>query len=122
MRLVRILVRYEDQYKLTSVLEAKNVDFVLTPAEIPQNYCLVEFPLPVGAVEDILNEVRDRGIDVGKYTVVTSLETATTQNLADLEEEYVGDSSDIKRISHAELRVEAQEHKPPSGRSSSSPR
>ncbi|WP_157969435.1 TIGR00341 family protein [Haloplanus rubicundus] len=93
-------------------MEEKNVDFVLTPAESPQNYCVVEFPLPVGAVEDILNEVRDQGIDVGKYTVVTSLETATTQNLAELEEEYVEDSSDIKRISHAELRVEAQEHKP----------
>ncbi|NHX37347.1 MULTISPECIES: DUF389 domain-containing protein [Halolamina] len=112
MRLVRILVRYEDQYKLTSVLESKDVDFVLTPTESPQNYCVVEFPVPVGAVEDVLDEVRAQGIDVGKYTVVTSLETATTRHLSELEEEYVEESSGVKRISHAELRVEAQEHKP----------
>lgn len=112
MRLVRILVRYEDQYKLTSVLESKDVDFVLIPAENPQNYCVVEFPLPVGAVEDVLDDVRAQGIDVGKYTVVTSLETATTRHLSELEEQYVDESSGIKRISHAELRVEAQEHKP----------
>jgi len=111
MRLVRILVRYEDQYKLTSVLESKDVDFVLTPAESPQGYCVVEFPLPVGAVDDVLDEVRERGIEVGKYTVVTSLETATTQNLSELEAAYVEETG-VKRISHAELRVEAQEHKP----------
>jgi uncharacterized hydrophobic protein (TIGR00271 family) len=112
MRLVRILVRYEDQYEVTSLLEAKDVDFVLTPAEDPPNHCVVEFPLPVGAVEDVLDDVRARGVDVGRYTVVTTLETATTRHLSELEEEYVEESSGIKRISHAELRVEAQEHKP----------
>lgn len=111
MRLVRILVRYEDQYQLTSVLDENDVDFVLTPAEDPSNYCVVEFPLPVGAVEEILDEVREQGIDVGKYTVVTPLETATTQHLSELEES-MDESSGVKRISHAELRVEAQNHKP----------
>ncbi|MFC6942019.1 TIGR00341 family protein [Salinirubellus sp. GCM10025818] len=108
MRLVRLLVPSDGLDTVTGVLDEEGVDYVVTEERSREGAEIVEFPIPVGAVESILDALRDAGVDDGTYTVITRGETANTEGFDELEERYVeGDESDDS-VAHEEVRAKAQ--------------
>lgn len=111
MRRIEILVRDKHRDATFDTLDDVGVDFVSLDAD-RRDASLVTFPVPSGAVEEILEELRDAEVEVERYTVVSDLNTAMTPNVDELEKEYTeGDESD-SRIARNELRTSAREIEP----------
>jgi len=108
MRLVHLLVPSEELDAVTGVLDEEGVDYVVTEERSREGAEVVEFPLPVGAVETVLDALREAGIDDGEYTVVANAETANTAQFSDLEERYVEGTEEDDSVAHEEVRSKAR--------------
>lgn len=111
MRHVEILVRDEDREAVFGVLDERGVDFVALRTD-RRDASLVSFPLPSGAVEDVLDRLRAAEVDVERYTVVADLDAAVTANFDDLEKRYAEGSGAESRVAREELRTTAREVEP----------
>jgi uncharacterized hydrophobic protein (TIGR00341 family) len=108
MRLVHLLVPSEDLDTVTGVLDDEGVDCVVTDERSREGAQIVEFPVPGGAVETVLDAIRDAGVDDGTYTVIANAETANTERFAELEERYVEGSEEDDSVAHEEVRSKAR--------------
>lgn len=111
MRHVEILVRDDHRDATFDALDDSDIDFVSMKAD-RRDASLVTFPLPSGAVEEVLDELRDAGVEVERYTVVSDLSAAMTPNIDELEKEYTEGPDSDSRISRGELRTSAREVEP----------
>jgi uncharacterized hydrophobic protein (TIGR00341 family) len=108
MRLVHLLVPSEELDDVTGVLDDEGVDYVVTEEQSREGADIVEFPVPAGAVETVLDALRDAGVDDGTYTVIANAETANTERFAELEERYVDGTEQDDSVAHEEVRSKAQ--------------
>ncbi|WP_224336015.1 TIGR00341 family protein [Haloprofundus halobius] len=108
MRLIKLLVSEDTKQSVVDVLEAENIDFVVTKdATEHKNDVLVEFPLPTQAVGYVIDELRDAGVNDKKYTVIASAETAKTRNYHELEERFVAGVEEDDAVAREEIRAKA---------------
>ncbi|MFC7154600.1 TIGR00341 family protein [Halomarina halobia] len=108
MRLIKLVVPRARCDEAVSVLEAENVDFVLTrDASDDGETALLEFPLPTQAVGFVLGKLREAGFDDGQYTVIASAETAKTANFEDLEDRFVAGVEEDDAVATEEIRAKA---------------
>ncbi|MFC4356357.1 TIGR00341 family protein [Halobium salinum] len=116
MRLIKVLVPDGKLSTVLDVLDRENVDFVVTegvshdrdaPGDGDDSTTLVEFPLPTQAVGYVLGEIRDAGLDDSEYTVVTSVETAKTRHLQELENRFVAGVEEDDSVAQEEIRAKA---------------
>jgi len=108
MRLVHLLVTSEELDTVESVLDDEGIDFVVTDERSRDEASVVEFPVPGGAVETVLDALRDAGVEDGTYTVIANAETANTERFAELEERYVEGTEADDSVAHEEVRSKAQ--------------
>jgi len=108
MRLVRLLVPSEELDTVEGLLDDEGVDRVVTDERSREGARIVEFPVPGGAVETVLDTLRDAGVDDGAYTVVANAETANTERFAELEARYVEGSEEEDSVAHEEVRSKAR--------------
>nr|WP_303647787.1 TIGR00341 family protein [Haloarchaeobius amylolyticus] len=95
------------------VLDDEGIDYVLTDETSGRKYTgVVSFPLPSEAVEPILQELREAGIERQSYTVVVDAETVVSQKFERLQERYAEEEETTKRISREELKSQAREMAP----------
>jgi uncharacterized hydrophobic protein (TIGR00341 family) len=111
MRLIQFLAQEGNLDDVVSVLDDLGVDPVVLSTD-HRNASLVSFPVPTGAVEDILDEFRDAGLDPDNYIVVTEVESATTPHFENLEKQYTEGPEAETHVSHEELRTSAREIEP----------
>ena len=92
-------------------LDEEGVDYVITDETSGRKYTAVAmFPLPVAAVEPVLERLREAGIDERTYTVIVAAETVISRRFEALEEEYAADSERSgDRISREELQAKADD-------------
>ncbi|QLD85606.1 TIGR00341 family protein [Natronomonas halophila] len=111
MRLVQVTIPAGKRETVLKVLDEEGIDYVVTDETSGREYTAVAyFPLPTNAVEPILEDLREVGLDRQAYTVVLSAETVVSEKFDRLKEEYGeenGDSSD--RIARQELVARAEE-------------
>lgn len=108
MRLIKLLVSEDSLDSALDVLEGENIDHIVTKeATERRNTVLVEFPLPTQAVEYVMNQLRDAGIDDREYTIISSAETAKTQNYHELEERFVAGVEEDDSVAPEEIRAKA---------------
>ena len=108
MRLIKLLVAEDSLDSALDVLEAENIDHVVTKeATERRNTVLVEFPLPTQAVEYVMNELREAGLDDREYTVIASAETAKTRNYSELEDRFVAGVEEDDSVAPEEIRAKA---------------
>ncbi|MFC7188055.1 TIGR00341 family protein [Halorubrum yunnanense] len=90
-------------------LDEEGVDYVVTDETSGREYTAVAmFPLPVAAVEPVLERLREAGIDESTYTVIVAAETVISRRFEALEEEYTEESErGGNRISREELQAKA---------------
>ncbi|WP_458209477.1 TIGR00341 family protein [Haladaptatus sp. NG-SE-30] len=107
MRLIQILVHEDCQDEVISILDDEHIDYVLTREESEdKDAVLIQFPLPTQAVDDVLSDLRDAGVD-DSYTIVGSLETARTRNIEELENKFVKGGDQDDSIATEEIRTKA---------------
>ncbi|XVH33684.1 DUF389 domain-containing protein (plasmid) [Haloferacaceae archaeon DSL9] len=112
MRLIQIRVSDDARQSVTDVLEGENADYVTADEAADSDASIVYFPIPAGAVEEMLDRLHDAGLDEDAFTIVTEIETATTPNFDELEGRYTSGPDDEIGLSHVELRTKAQELTP----------
>lgn len=90
MRFVHALVSEDTREAVESVLSDENIDYVTTEeagdADAPR--FIVHFPLPSQAVEAVLDDLYDAGLEE-EFVVIGSADAATTPNFQELEERFV---------------------------------
>lgn len=110
MRLVRVLVAERVLDEWLELLEQHPIDYVVTPESSGrEDAVIVEFPLPTAAVNDVLSDIREAGLD-HEYAVISEAHTAQTTRFRDLQEEYAGVVDDS--IDPLEIRSAAFEMSP----------
>lgn len=112
MRLIEVFVPNARRDDALAVLEDEDLDFVRTVENSADSDGeLVRFPVPPQAVEHVLTSLREVGID-DDYVVVSSIETARTPRIDDLEERYVNGQAEDDSIAHEEIRSRAMNMMP----------
>ena len=110
MRLVRVLVPDEHRQDLLDALSDDGIDYVVTAESSRRDDAsIVEFPLPTQAVETVMDDLRDAGLD-RHYTVVSSAETVNTENFGQLRERFSREQDDS--VDRAEIRAKATQMTP----------
>lgn len=108
MRIIKLLVHEDQRRTVLDILDGEGIDFVVTKdANEESDAFLVEFPLPTQAVEFVLGELRDAGVDDKEYTVITSGETAKTRNYQELEDRFVAGVEEDDSVAREEIRGKA---------------
>jgi uncharacterized hydrophobic protein (TIGR00341 family) len=90
------------------VLDEQSIDYVLTDETSGREYtAVVTFLLPTEAVEPVLDQLREVGIERDAYTVVVEAETVMGKRFEELEDAYE-ESEEPERIARAELVDQAE--------------
>ncbi|ELY68704.1 TIGR00341 family protein [Natrinema versiforme] len=113
MRLVQLTVPTGKRETILDTLDEREIDYVVTDETSSRKYtAVVYFPLPDAAVEPVLDEVQNAGIDEDAYTVVVDAETVISRRFQALREEYEEGDVGSDRISRQELQAEADDLTP----------
>lgn len=112
MRLIQVRVTDESRESVLNALDDANADYVIADEAAGNDASIVYFPTPSGAVEEMLDRLREAGVEDDAFTIVTEIETATTPNFDELEGRYTQGPEDEIGLSHAEIRTKAQELTP----------
>ncbi|NIC00135.1 TIGR00341 family protein [Halobacterium sp. R2-5] len=110
MRLVQILIPKAKSDVVEGVLHDEDIDYtLLVERGREEPSVVITFPLPVPAVEPVLDDLRDAGLEEDSYTVIVEAETVVSENYSDLEKRY---AQNDPRISREELQSQAKDLTP----------
>ena len=113
MRLVQVTLPRGERERILDALDDEGVDYVVTDETSGREISgIVHIPLPTNAVEPVLEQLRDAGLDEDAYTVVIEAKTVISRRFDQLEEEYSGDELSRERIAQDELTAAARELAP----------
>ncbi|WP_122090332.1 TIGR00341 family protein [Halalkalicoccus subterraneus] len=113
MRLVQVTIPAGKRETVLGMLDDEGIDYVVTDETSGREYTgVIYFPLPDNAVEPILDELEELGIEDQSYTVVVDAQTVVSRQFEDLKERYSTDDADEERISRQELHTEAENMTP----------
>ncbi|CAI48380.1 DUF389 family protein [Natronomonas pharaonis DSM 2160] len=110
MRLVQVTIPAGKREAVLRVLDEEGIDYVVTDETSGREYTAVAyFPLPTSAVEPILEQLRDVGLEREAYTVVVSAETVVSKRFDDLKDSYAEKEESEERIARQEIEARAEE-------------
>ncbi|WP_226039621.1 TIGR00341 family protein [Natrinema sp. DC36] len=113
MRLVQLTVPTGKRETILETLDDREIDYVVTDETGSREYtAVIYFPLPDAAVEPVLDELQEAGVDEDAYTVVVDAETVVSRRFEALREEYEEGDVGSDRISRQELQAEADDLTP----------
>ncbi|QCC59071.1 TIGR00341 family protein [Natrinema thermotolerans] len=113
MRLVQLTIPTGKRETILSILDDRGIDYVVTDETSSRSYTgVMYFPLPDAAVEPVLDEIQDAGIEEDAYTVVVDAETVVSRRFQALRDEYENGDVGSDRISRQELQAEADDLTP----------
>ncbi|NKE36494.1 TIGR00341 family protein [Natronococcus sp. JC468] len=107
MRLLQVLVPEERRSETLRVLDDEGLDYVRTSEcsdEVDAE--LVTLPVPTQAVDHVLTSLREVGIEE-EFIIVSSIETARTPRIDELEERFVNGQEEDDSITREEIRTKA---------------
>lgn len=90
VRLVHVYVPDDRRPKVERTLEELGVDYAVVADERDRTN-LFQFPLPQGAMREVLDALGEAEVEDDAYVVIADAETALTPNIGELQERY-GDS------------------------------
>jgi uncharacterized hydrophobic protein (TIGR00341 family) len=113
VRLVQVTVPAGKRDAVTSTLDDDGVDYVLTDETSGREYtAIVSFPLPTAAVEPVLDDLREAGLERDSFTIVVDAETVVSRRFEQLQAEYEENEANGDRISRDELTARARDMAP----------
>ena len=109
MRLLQVTIPAGKRQAIERALEDEGVDYVLTEETSSREYTAVAYvPVPTAAVEPVLEQLREAGLDDEAYTVIVEANTVISRHFQELQERYA-EEEDEERIAREELRSKADE-------------
>ncbi|MGM0371145.1 MAG: TIGR00341 family protein [Halobacteriota archaeon] len=105
MRLVQIAVPTGKRGTVLETLDSLDIEYVVSEETGSRNKAaVVEFPLPASAVEDVLDELREVGVDDEAITVVIEAQTVISRKFDALKDRYEeANKEDPAKIAREEL-------------------
>jgi uncharacterized hydrophobic protein (TIGR00341 family) len=95
--------------KVVALLDEEGIDYTVTE-EVGDRYThLVTFPLPTSAVEPVLADLREVGVDEDAITVVTEAQTVTSSQYEALADRFAEEAPSEDRIAREELKSTAEQ-------------
>jgi len=105
MRLIQTLVPEGKHDVVIEVIEEAEIDYAMSSETSGQGYSdILYIPAELDDVEEILDELRDVGVEREGYMVVTDVETIVSERF---EEQNDDEEADEERISREELSTKA---------------
>jgi uncharacterized hydrophobic protein (TIGR00341 family) len=112
VRLVQVTIPAGKREGVLDTLDDQGIDYVVTDEVSGREYTAVAYvPLPTNAVEEVLDTLREAGIEKDAYTVVLNAETVISERFEELEDRYA-EEKDEDRIAREELEARAEELAP----------
>lgn len=116
VRFVQVSIPTGKREAVLRTLEEEGIDYVVVDETSGRNYtAIVLFPLPINAVEPLLNKLKDVGIDDEAHTVILDAETVVSRKFDRLQKRYQNEEEEVTtetRIAGDELRTRAEELAP----------
>lgn len=113
MRIVEISIPTGKREAVIGVLDDEGIDFVQTEETSRRDVtAVVTFPLPMNAVEPVLDRLHDEGLPDDAYTVIYPAETVVSRRFEELEQRYTEDEQTDERVARQELRARVQDFIP----------
>ncbi|WP_070365457.1 TIGR00341 family protein [Halodesulfurarchaeum formicicum] len=105
MRLVQIAVPTGKRGAVLETLDSLDIEYVVSEETGSRDKsAVVHFPLPASAVEDVLDELREIGIDDEAITVVVEAQTIVSRKFDALKERYEEENEeDSAKIARGEI-------------------
>lgn len=108
MRVVEITIPRGKRDAILRVLDDEGIDYVVTDESSGRDYtAVVSFPLPTGAVEPVLDQLREAGLPTDSYTVIFDAETVVSRRFEKLQQRYAEEGEITGRIAREEIRTRA---------------
>jgi uncharacterized hydrophobic protein (TIGR00341 family) len=108
MRLVQVLIPEGTRASVLESLDGEGIDYaVFNEVGRGDFEAMVQFPVPPSGVEEVMEKLREAGIQENAYTIVLPTETVVSRRLPALIERFPG-----LRISREELYTRAQDLAP----------
>ena len=105
VRLLQITIPAGKRETLLSTLDDEGIDYVVSDETSGREFdAIAHIPLPTNAVESVLEQLREVGLDEDAYVVVLDANTVVSRRFTKLQEEY-----DENRIARDELVAAASE-------------
>ena len=112
MRLVQVTIPAGKRETVLGALDDEGVDYVVTEETSSREYTdVVYVPLPTAAVEPVLEQLREAGLDDEAYTVVLDASTVVSRRFEALQDRYE-EEEDSDRIAREELHSRAADLAP----------
>lgn len=103
MRLVQVRVAADSRRDVLDALDDEHVEHVAADERGDSDGVLLYFPLPDGAVEEVMDRLHEEGPDDDAFTVITDIQSATTLTFDELESQYTQGPDGEVGLSHATL-------------------
>ncbi len=92
MRQVQVVVPDERYDSIDALLEAEGIDVVRQRVWMgDEELWLLQFPVPTDAIGYVLGELEEAGLDPDRFTVIESVESASTAGMEGLRDRFAGD-------------------------------
>ena len=105
MRLLQITIPAGKRETLLSTLDDEGIDYVVSNETSGREFdAIAHIPLPTNAVEPVLEQLREVGLDEDAYVVVLDANTVVSRRFIKLQEKY-----DENRIARDELIAAARD-------------
>jgi uncharacterized hydrophobic protein (TIGR00341 family) len=91
-----------------AALDEEGIDYTVTEEASDRYTHVVTFPLPTNAVESVLADLREAGVDEDAVTVVTEAQAVTSGRFDALEGRFAEEEPSEDRIAREELRSTAE--------------
>ena len=105
VRLLQITIPAGKRETLLSTLDDEGIDYLVSDETSGREFDAIAYiPLPTNAVESVLEQLREVGLDEDAYVVVLDANTVVSRRFTKLQEEY-----DEDRIARDELVAAASE-------------
>ncbi|MFB6291310.1 MAG: TIGR00341 family protein [Candidatus Bipolaricaulia bacterium] len=116
MRLIQAVVPEGKKEEIIDLLTEKGIDYVISPETSQRKYSdVLFFPIPKEGVEEILDELRNTGLEENGFTVVTKAEAIVAREFEELKERYKkSEETDESKVARQELKASAENLSPSS--------
>lgn len=109
MRLVQVIIPAGKREAVLDALDEQGIDYVVTEETSGRDFTdVVYFPLPTAAVEPVLADLRDQGLEQAAYTVVLEVQTVVSDRFEELQERFAEEEKSDDRIAREELKTAAE--------------
>jgi uncharacterized hydrophobic protein (TIGR00271 family) len=112
VRLIQLRLEADSRESVLDALDEEDIAYAVADEGDGGDGALVYFPLPDGAVEPELDNLRDAGLDEDAFTIISTVESATTPTFDQLQSEYTQGPEDEVGLSPATLRQNEREVTP----------